>query len=489
MSGSPEPLLPPGWDFAPGAWPARSVLRGHAPEAIGTGMVASLAGHLIDLSWAHGIPPVELLRWVADEGSLPGVPGRTRADFEAMNLNILRKPRASLVGPSKTSEVMVEALGRLTCRDDIVATTLLAWAPVLPSKNAFRATRAYCPCCHEEWARPAVPGDGTPSAGRPRGVYEPLLWQFSTLEACIRHGVRLRTACPNPECRVARGVLGAWARPGYCSRCGSFLGRTLGDVIAAEGVLDADTLDWQRYVTQALSDLITDPPAAGEAISSLATPRAVQLAVERATDGTYTPFAEAIRMSLGTVSLWKDGRRRPTIDGALRICAVAGFRLPDFLAGRLTALEATTPPAKVPYVPPSGETHQVHDRGAMQARLRLALRESPPPALTSVERDLHIDRRQLARLYPDDCRRIRDRHLEWIEDRSLAAQRECQELVVAAMATVHAQGRYPSRHQVQMLLPSWVSLRGPILERLWKDEVVRLGYPRPDKPRRRTPVG
>jgi hypothetical protein len=54
---------------------------------------------------------------------------------------------------------------------------------------------------------------------------------------------------------------------------------------------------------------------------------------------------------------------------------------------------------------------------------------------------------------------------------------------------VHAQGRYPSRHQVQMLLPSWVSLRGPILERLWKDEVVRLGYPRPDKPRRRTPVG
>jgi len=24
---------------------------------------------------------------------------------------------------------------------------------------------------------------------------------------------------------------------------------------------------------------------------------------------------------------------------------------------------------------------------------------------------------------------------------------------------------------------------------VWKDEVVRLGYPRPDKPRRRTPVG
>jgi hypothetical protein len=55
------------------------------------------------------------------------------------------------------------------------------------------------------------------------------------------------------------------------------------------------------------------------------------------------------------------------------------------------------------------------------------------------------------------------------------------------MGTLHAQGRYPSRHQIQLLLPSSVSLRSPVLNRLWKDEVVRLGYPRPDKPRRGAP--
>ena len=50
------------------------------------------------------------------------------------------------------------------------------------------------------------------------------------------------------------------------------------------------------------------------------------------------------------------------------------------------------------------------------------------------------------------------------------------------MVTLHAQNRYPSRHQVTKLLPSNISLRNPLLNRLWKDELVRLGYPRPDRP-------
>ena len=111
----------------------------------------------------------------ADAGSRPGVPGRSRADFEAMNRNLLRKPRATLVGPSKTSEVMVEALSRLTLRDDIASTTVHGWASALPTKDSFRAELAYCPCCYAEWARPPRAGD-PPDPTRPRRPYEPLIW-------------------------------------------------------------------------------------------------------------------------------------------------------------------------------------------------------------------------------------------------------------------------------------------------------------------------
>jgi hypothetical protein len=57
-----------------------------------------------------------------------------------------------------------------------------------------------------------------------------------------------------------------------------------------------------------------------------------------------------------------------------------------------------------------------------------------------------------------------------------------QALVLAAIADVHATGEYPSRPRVQDHLPSNVSLRDPRLERLWKNEVTGLGFPRPSLP-------
>lgn len=486
MNMSPEPHLPAGWDFAAAAWPERSVLRGHGPAGSGTPMVVSLAGYLVDLAWSHGIPPVELLRWIADAGSRPGVPGRSRADFEARNRDLLRKPRASLLGPTTTSAILVEALERMTLRADVRTTTLDGWAPVLPLRGAFDALRQYCPCCIEEWARPSR--SGPRPLGQGPDLHEPLLWQFRAVTVCVRHDVRLRSACLNPACSSERGALAAWARPGSCGHCGSFLGARLATVVGAEGPVDQETLDWQRFVTAALSDLLVSPPGPGEVISPRATPAAVDIAVRRHSRGSYTAFAAAIRMSLGSVSLWKDGRRRPGLDAALRICAVAGFRLPDFLAGRHDALAAMPLPTRRPYVPPSDETHQVHDHDDVGRQLERAIVSDPPASLASVVGGLHMDMRQVCRLYPAECRRIRERHLEWVQARARETERTSRDLIISVMASLHARGRYPSRHQIDMLLPTKIRVRNPRIRAIWKAELVRLGYPRPDKPKRNATV-
>src|SRR4051794_26905998 len=131
--------------------PPRSVLWGARPVASGTPMVSSLAGYLTSLAWEHGIPPVELLHWIAAAAATDAVPGRSRADYEAMWTDLLRKPRASLCGLSRTAEIVVDALDLLTGRRDASATTVLGWRDVLPTKGAFRRVRAYCPCCYAEW--------------------------------------------------------------------------------------------------------------------------------------------------------------------------------------------------------------------------------------------------------------------------------------------------------------------------------------------------
>jgi hypothetical protein len=133
-------------------------------------------------------------------------------------------------------------------------------------------------------------------------------------------------------------------------------------------------------------------------------------------------------------------------------------------------------------VPPSEETHRVHDPALVLAALEEALTMPVPPSLAAVNRTLHISDRQLMRTHPELCAAIIERHLRWLEDRSLAAQGERQRLVLAAIADVHATGAYPSRRRVQDRLPPNVSLRDPRLERLWKDEVTQLGFPRPSLP-------
>ena len=463
---------------ASAAVPPRSVLWGAGPVASGTAMVSSLPGYVISLAWQHGIPPVDLLHWIAEAAATDSVPGRSRADYEAMWTDLLRKPRASLSGLTRTTEIVVDAIDRLTGRREASATTVLGWREFIPTKGAFRKVRAYCACCYAEWGSPRSV-IGVEVSPRPP-LYEPLLWQFQALGVCVAHAVRLRTACPDPACGARRGALAAWAQPGYCA-CGTFLGESKEAVVLRDGAPSSEEIEWGAYVTEALSDLIlSSPEERGPAGVTMA--EAVRMAVARTHDGTFTPFAAAVRMSLGTVSLWKDGRRRPTLGAALRICAVAGFRLPDFLAGNLERLAASPVPKHVPPIPPPENKHVVHDRFAVAAALEFALVTQPAPSLAEVNRVLHISDRQLAREFPEQYRKIVARHTEWVEERSLQAQAVRQSAMLEAIAVVHARGDYPARNQVQELLPSNISIRDPRLTRLWKHEVVRLGYPRPDRP-------
>jgi transcriptional regulator with XRE-family HTH domain len=96
-------------------------------------------------------------------------------------------------------------------------------------------------------------------------------------------------------------------------------------------------------------------------VSACRTREAVHLAWRR-TGLSLTKLAAAMGVALATVSLWKDGRRQPSLPGALRLCRVSGVALVDFLRGDLDSIRAT--PARegeLPYVRPSDEHHAADD--------------------------------------------------------------------------------------------------------------------------------
>ncbi len=240
--------------------------------------------------------------------------------------------------------------------------------------------------------------------------------------------------------------------------------------------IEGEELDWQRFVVAQVGQLIAMTPDLEGPVSACRTREAVHLAWRR-TGLSLPRLAAAMGVALATVSLWKDGRRQPSLPGALRLCRVSGIALVDFLRGDLAAIGATAArEGDLPYVRPSDEHHAVWDWSVIRRRLAREMGADEPRPLAVILRGLGVDLRQAKRECPTECAAIVERHARWEAARAAARMEEEARLVRAAIAAVRAEGRYASRHQVQKRLGSAISLRDPRLMAIWREEAQEPGW-------------
>lgn len=417
------------------------------PIGMGTPLVESMSGYVLRLAWRHFLAPSRLARFVLAEAlGRPNVVGMRREDWGKLFSEMFRTPDASLNGRGVYAREWTETLERLTGLRGLDALTLLAWEPVLPNLRLLSAVVRFCPACLSGFAVP----------------YEPLLWQLQSVEVCAIHRSRLLHACPH--CGTSRGILGSWARPGWCASCHRSLGGPAGAPVPRR------EWPWHQFVYEQTGKLVaTAPPAwpAGQP-PAFAGVRSVMDAVS---GGNLTRFAQRIRMHVSTVSLWHRTRRLPTLDSSLRVAYVGGVDLVDLLTG---AVHQVTPRRRA-WLPPSPEHRRSVDWGQTGTRLRAALNEEPPPALYAIAREADVDVRELKRHYRAECRALAQAHAMArgvaIEGKRASDLRRLQETIDA----LHAKGRRPSKWFVERTLAD-VSLRDPILYQAWRDRMLELGW-------------
>jgi hypothetical protein len=161
----------------------------------------------------------------------------------------------------------------------------------------------------------------------------------------------------------------------------------------------------------------------------------------------------------------------------LRLCRVAGFRVADFLLERTEALEAAPVPAFRPSVPVRTTTYRDIDwRGFRRASPGRRGTSAARP--TPIARRWRVDEGQARRTCPDLWATLvaRHRYRSRLQSRERVAER--RRVVTEAVGGIHAEGRYPSKHQVQKRAPRSVSFRDPLVRRAWASELGRLGYRR-----------
>ncbi len=103
--------------------------------------------------------------------------------YGSTNLHKIYKHTTALNGSGVMALDLVQALQKLTLRENLCFLTLQTWCKLFPSRNLLRPVRAWCPICYQEWYE------------KKQLIYEPLLWSLDVVEICPYHNYKLIVEC------------------------------------------------------------------------------------------------------------------------------------------------------------------------------------------------------------------------------------------------------------------------------------------------------
>ncbi|MBD2017211.1 TniQ family protein [Microcoleus sp. FACHB-53] len=230
------------WDLQKPAIPPRSRLYHLEPIGVGTPYTESLSSYLCRLAQEHCVTSGKLI-----VGEIaPQMMGEGyKVTFIKKNVSTIfsnSDAKPAINGMREKTQSLIQALKELTQRKDLVFLSLLTWKGVINERELFRQYRAWCPQCNEQWRQ------------EKKVIYEPLLWSFRQVDACLNHNCLLVNECPYCSSRLP--VIANSLQLGFCSRCKRWLGSQKDE----SQVLTADELAWNQYKIKSIGDLIAVAP-------------------------------------------------------------------------------------------------------------------------------------------------------------------------------------------------------------------------------------
>ncbi|BAL95124.1 TniQ family protein [Rubrivivax gelatinosus] len=427
--------------------PLRSSLHALAPMGLGTPDVESLVSYYCRLAVSHATTTDELGRFVAQAMRLELAP---EFDWHARQLSGLRDAAMS----------WSSALSALTGVAGLDGLTFLPWREVIAQNGrSLVASGQYCPLCFAEDLQQA------------RKPYFRLAWESSQSTVCHRHGTQLRQQCPScarTNIRHAAAVV----VPGWCTKCGEFLGRAIEDPIPQA---DVGALWKARQIAQlvAAQHSLTTQPCRASML------RAVEQIMAAMDGGQAAAFARRHGLGKSTVHHWLKGPGTPKLDVSLSIALHSGLSLVHLLTGDLSNWTPPTCnaqlalPLELPARPDRAPARQL-DWGDIEQQLQAILQLPEPIPVLEVARRLDVEARQL---YLRANRLTRELGARWV---SYARSRRDLRLAVigphleAIARDVLAEGKSLNRREVAKRISPEMLASVPRLDAVLKDVQVRM---------------
>ena len=440
--------------------PPRSHLYSLKPVGIGTSQVESITSFISRLAEAHCVSVRKLmLHIILPLYGKAYLPGRA----EDSNTTAFWKDAYALNGTSNSAYDFVCVLEQLTCHKSLRFLTMLTWADVLSCRYLLRQTKAWCPFCYQEWQVNAMP------------IYEPLLWSLGAITICLCHNHQLQKCCP--YCKRDSSMLAAQIRPGYCPRCGAWLGISLVPQQNAIDDLLEDELKWQRYVIQTVGEMLAVSPALPSPPHRESIAQTIAENLECFADGKVSVLARKLHLSRRTIRDWKQGVQIPQLGSLLQCCNALDISPLDLFnvntSARIDTHQKNLPLA----IEIKGKKrYRVLDVEKIRKELEAELltTQEPPTSMSAVARRLNYDHSYLRKHFLELCRAISDRFKAYRKKQRKERKQRIYYEVRQTTYRVYEQGLYPSQERVRLLLGKPVSIREPGALAVWHETLAEL---------------
>ncbi|MEH7387805.1 TniQ family protein [Bacillus sp. JJ1521] len=394
----------------------RSVLYNIKPIGMGTPLVESLTSYITRLAEAHCVLTGDLISKIyaplLNKEYLLRISNRGGNGFfdSAIGIN----------GLGKLAYEFTELTNSFTGRTDISCTTLQNWSSILPNRGLFKKTKSWCPDCFEELRV------------NEEVIYEPLIWNIQMVNYCIKHRTKLVNLCEN--CKRTVPVISRKSIPGFCSRCGNWLGTNSSK---------------NEGIKEDVNEFFTDISYIGELLSkneldlsNTNLTESINFYVNNFFEKSLSKTAQYFNIPKTTFRMWVSGENLPSLNYLVRMCKVLGISIVEFLQTKEPLIKQDTTVCLA--------TKKIkHDHEEIKSILNKVIETKQPISISGVAMLIGCDRKLLSNMYIVECNQIKENYNSFLLTKKEQRISEKNKQLNETFNLLVNQGVYPSRRKLE----------------------------------------
>lgn len=406
----------------------RSVLHALQPMGLGTGDVESLLSYFCRLAVSHSTSTLSLSRTVAQ---------RFQYDVDR-NFDWHER---QLSGIRESALTWSSALSAMTSVSRLDRLTFLPWRNVISQNGLSMVSKGqFCPQCLAE----------DQAAGR--SPYYRLAWESKAVSVCRVHGTRLTQHCPSCGKDNIRHAA-AFVVPGWCTKCGEFLGCQTPNHSNTEGV---EMLE--RWKAEKIAKLLEAQQRMDAAPMRQDLLNAIQHIMDEMDGGRSSHFAKRVGLSKSTVHHWLRSEGTPTLEMSMQVASQSGMGVTELLCGEVNswqapsdgqqlALKLLLPPAKR-----RGSPREI-DWADVELQLQRFLLDPKPISVLEAARVLDVEARQLYLHANKTTRQLGKRWEAYRKRCGVASLERAMPILESVGRELIMEGRAVTRREVEARVP------------------------------------